>query len=98
MKFTLCTPRQAATNLVQRIRKRRKFEGLTQSELAEKAGIPLSTYSLFERTGEASLANVLRVAMVLGEPAKIVEIIPEPEFRSLDDVEKSVELERKRIQ
>jgi len=92
MGLSLFTPDQAAKKLVQRIREQRKVAGMTQAELAAKAGIALSTYSLFERTGEGSLSNVLRVAMVLGDPGRITEIIPEPHYRSLDEVERAAKV------
>ena len=51
--------------LGERLAAHRKNRGLTQPELAEKAGIGLSTLVRLETTGQANVSNLLRVLRTL---------------------------------
>ena len=55
-----------ANDLVERVRVRRKAQGLTQRRLADRSGVSYSSLRRFETTGEISLTSLLRLAQTLG--------------------------------
>lgn len=50
----------------QRLRRQRLAKGWTQYELAERAGVSVSTLKLMEREGKGSIQRLAKVAVVLG--------------------------------
>ncbi|GHC07896.1 helix-turn-helix domain-containing protein [Cerasicoccus arenae] len=84
----LKTPREAINETIERVKSLRIEQGYTQEDLAERAGIPFSTYRHFEQTGKISLERLLKVAMVLGDPSRLIELFPESKYQSLDEVER----------
>jgi transcriptional regulator with XRE-family HTH domain len=60
--------------------------GLTQSQLAARAGMPLPTYKVFERSGRISLDRMLAVVEVLGRSAEWADLLRPTTPKSLDDV------------
>lgn len=64
--LSLTTPLEVAQTLASRVRERRLEQGWTQAELAERAGLRLATYVLFERTGRIALVRLARVLEALG--------------------------------
>lgn len=65
IELTLHTPASEARELASRVKKRRLALHWTQSELATRAGMPLSTYRHFEQTAQISLQGLLSVASAL---------------------------------
>jgi transcriptional regulator with XRE-family HTH domain len=61
------------------------LRGLRQAELASRAGVGVATVQRFEQTGNASLANVLRVATALSAEAAFDRMFEPPPYASLDD-------------
>lgn len=59
------TPLSVAQAVANRVKQRRLALRLTQAELAQKAGLPLATYRLFETKGQISFAGLLQVAFAL---------------------------------
>ena len=66
MAFMLRTPREAAADIAQRIRAERLGRGWTQPQLAQRAGLSVATYRLFERSGKISLHRLLAIVSALG--------------------------------
>jgi transcriptional regulator with XRE-family HTH domain len=60
------TPLEQCAALGQRARQWRLAAGLTQRELAARAGLALGTVRTLERRGAAQLVSVARVAAALG--------------------------------
>jgi transcriptional regulator with XRE-family HTH domain len=58
---------------------------MRQAELASRAGVGVATVQRFERTGNASLANVLRIATALSAEAAFDRLFEAPAYASLDD-------------
>jgi transcriptional regulator with XRE-family HTH domain len=68
-----------------RARQLRVMRKLRQTELAERAGIGVATVVRFEKTGSASLSNVLRIATALGADAGFDKLFEAPPYASLDE-------------
>jgi transcriptional regulator with XRE-family HTH domain len=71
--------------LGQRARNLRIFRQLRQGDLASRAGVALGTVARFERTGRASVENVLRIASVLGAAGGFERLFELPKYRTLDE-------------
>ena len=67
-------------------RKRRLAHNITQKELADKSGVPLSTLKKFEQSGEISLTSILAIAEALGALEEFEELFPIPPATSLDQL------------
>ena len=59
------TPLSVAQAVASRVKQRRLALRLTQVELAQKAGIPLATYRLFETKGQIAFSGLLQIAFAL---------------------------------
>lgn len=71
-----------------RLRDHRKARGWTQAELAERAGVSLSTLKLLEREGSGSLQRLAKVAVVLDLDGGLRGLFDEaPAYASLEEVE-----------
>ncbi len=84
--------------LGQRARRLRILGNLQQQELAKRSGLGVATLVRFERSGRASIENVLRIAVALGAEASFDRLFEEPKYRNLDDaLGRSKTVERKRV-
>jgi len=68
-----------------RARQLRLVRGLPQEELAEHAAVGLATVRRFEKTGRASIENVLRIATALGAERAFDQLFEAPPYASLDE-------------
>jgi len=68
-----------------RARDLRLLRELRQADLAAHAGVGLATIHRFEKTGSASLENVLRIATALGADASFERLFEAPPYASLDE-------------
>ncbi len=59
------TPSSVALAVAARVKQRRLALRLTQVELAQKAGMPLATYRLFETKGQIAFSGLLQIAFAL---------------------------------
>ncbi len=69
----------------ERARKLRLMRNLRQEELATRAGVGIATVRRFEKTGGASIENVLRIATVLNAERTFEKLFEAPPFASLDE-------------
>ncbi|HEX4382068.1 MAG TPA: helix-turn-helix transcriptional regulator [Myxococcales bacterium] len=67
-----------------------------QREIAARAGVSLGTVMRFERTGRASMENVLRIALALGADEAFGSLFAPPKYQTIDEA-LARPLERKRI-
>lgn len=72
--------------LGERARQLRLSRKLSQQELADRAGLGVATIHRFEKVGNASLENVLRIATALRAEAPLATLFELPEYASLDEV------------
>ena len=59
------TPLSVAQEVAERAKQRRTSMRLTQAELAQKAGLSLSTYRRFEQQGQIAFSGLLQIAFAL---------------------------------
>ena len=76
---------ETLTAIGERARQLRLLRKLRQSELAARAGIGVATVHRFEKTGTASLENVLRIATALSAEAAFDKLFEPPAYASLED-------------
>ncbi|NYT61923.1 helix-turn-helix domain-containing protein [Alcaligenaceae bacterium] len=65
MDFSFATASQISKELGARLKVARIAQGLTQPDLAIKAGVSLSTVRNLERTGDCSLGTLIKVAQAM---------------------------------
>ena len=82
----LKTPYEISMELAKKARDKRKYMKLTQQQLAEKSGVSLSSLKRFERTGEISLASLLKIAMVLDSLKDFEKVFEKPEYTSIEEI------------
>ena len=86
--FTLRNPNHLIRQIGQRIRDHRKARGWSQTELAERAGVSLSTLKLLEREGKGSLQRLAKVAVILDLDQGLRQLFSGiPAYTSLDEVQ-----------
>ena len=79
----LKTPRDVRMELAERVRAERLRQNMTQEELADRAGVSLSTLRRFERTGDISLKVFVEMAFVLRRMDGFEALFSKPPVRSL---------------
>ncbi len=100
MSATPLPPRFAdvLAGLGRRARELRLLAELQQKELAVRAGVSLATVRRFEKTGRASVENVLRLASALRADAGFDRLFELPRYGSLDEaLERPTRLTRQRV-
>lgn len=81
-----------------RAAKLRLLRKLRQAELAERAGIGVATVHRFEKTGVASMENVVLIAIALNAEEAFEALFAPPPFASLDEaLARPAKLKRRRI-
>lgn len=80
------SPAQVQAQLATRLRALRLRLCWTQATLAARAGVSLPTVRRFERDGQTTLCNFLRLAHALGALDELAGLFPAPALRSLDEL------------
>jgi transcriptional regulator with XRE-family HTH domain len=73
-------------NVAQRVKQRRLEAEFTQKELAQRAGIPLSTYRRFERTGEVAFRSLLMLGVALNMTDEFDTLFSQKIYKNIDDL------------
>lgn len=85
--FQLRNPNRLIREIGRRLRDHRKARGWSQAELAERAGVSLSTLKLLEREGRGSLQRLAKVAVILDLDEGLRQLFgTPPAYASLDEV------------
>ena len=90
------TASQISSEIANRVRSRRKEKKLTQSELAEKAGVSFASYKRFEQKHEIALDSLIKIALALDSEDDFDTLFSRREFSSIQELiasEKSREKE-----
>lgn len=88
LPLDLQNPREMARTLARRVKALRLDRGWTQQEIAERAGLALTTYRQFERTGRISLERLLKLAVILDAREGFEHLFARPPAQSLAELEK----------
>ncbi|SCW66302.1 Helix-turn-helix [Rhizobium mongolense subsp. loessense] len=84
--FNLTSPTEVIRGLSERMKRRRIDAGLTQRELAVRAGVSYGSLRLFEETGKISLEAIVKIAFVLEAEAEFEHLFPPRPPKTIDDV------------
>ncbi len=90
------TFRDTLRAIAARAKQLRLVRGLRQAELAARAGVGVATIHRFEKTGTASIENVLRIATALDADAVFEKLFEAPPYASLDEALARPEVTRRR--
>jgi len=82
----MISPSDLIRGLSERMKRRRIDVGLTQRELAARAGVSYGSLRLFEKTGKISLEALVKVAFVLEGEAEFEHLFPPRPPKTIDDV------------
>ena len=80
------TAPEIAGEVAAQVRARRKEHGLTQAELARKAGMSLTSYKRFEQKGLIAFAALIRIAIALDCENDFDTLFATTYYRSIEDV------------
>lgn len=87
-------PDVLAREIGARVRRLRLVAGWTQVELAERAGVSVSTLKLLEASGKGSLQRLAKLAVALNVDGDLRGLFTEP--RRLESMEAVERMERQR--
>ena len=80
------TQGEISAELASRVRARRKEQGLSQAELAERSGVSLGSLKRFEQVHEISLSSFVKLLMTLGYDGDLDALLARRSYRSIDEV------------
>ncbi|MCR2050072.1 helix-turn-helix domain-containing protein [Acetatifactor muris] len=80
------TPKEISGSIVKNVRARRKEAHLTQEQLSRKSGVSLGSVKRFERTGEISLASLIRISVVLDCQEDFLQLFAKKQYRSIQEI------------
>jgi transcriptional regulator with XRE-family HTH domain len=85
LDFNFSKPDEIVKRLCERLRTERLAQQMTQSDLAGRAGVGVTTVSNLEAGRNVGMETVVRVAVVLGR-SKELEALFLPRLESVDDI------------
>jgi len=80
------TPKELIAKLAQRIEKERRLQKIKQSELADKAAIPLPTYKQFIYHQKISVENLFKLLFALKLHDNIAGLLHDRPSATLDEL------------
>lgn len=83
--FNFSKPDEIVKQLCERLRTERLAQQMTQSDLAGRAGVGVTTVSNLEAGRNVGMETVVRIAVVLGR-SKELEALFLPRLESVDDI------------
>jgi transcriptional regulator with XRE-family HTH domain len=96
MTYLIASPQELVRLVAERAKARRLKLGRRQADLAEAAGLALSTIQRFESGRDIGFEALAKIALALGAEDGLAALFPEPEVRSIDEVLRG-QRKRKRI-
>jgi transcriptional regulator with XRE-family HTH domain len=98
IQINTVTPSNICLTVAARVKSRRLELNLTQNGLAARAGVNIETYRKFERIGEISLNNLVKLAIALDVTSDFATLFAQKQYQSLDDLLEVEKSNRKRGQ
>lgn len=96
LDFTFLTAPELCQEFAQRLKAQRMQQGISQPELALRAGVALGTVSGFEKTGKGTFETVLRLVIALGLASEMAALfVKKP--TSIQELEASLKPARQRV-
>lgn len=95
LDFGFATEQEIRTELGRRLHAQRLAQGLTQAELAERAGISINTLGALENKGKCTLENFIRTAMGLGVAGELQALFT-LKIKSIAQMERAEQAKRVR--
>lgn len=80
------TQGEVSAELAQRLRARRKEQGLSQAELAARSGVSLGSLKRFELQHEISLTSLVKLAIALGYQGDFDSLFARRSYGSIEEV------------
>ena len=79
-------PMEIQKKIARKEKERRKDKGLTQEELARRAGLSLSSLRRFEQTGEISFASLVRIGSILDDEKAFLDLFAPQEYQTMKEL------------
>lgn len=79
-------PMEIQKEIARKEKARRKDKGLTQEELARRAGLSLASLRRFEQTGEISFASLVRIGSVLDDEKAFLDLFAPLEYQTMKEL------------
>ena len=95
MAFEFSSADEVCTELGQRIRTQRLLQGISQLDLAGRAGVSHGTVRNMEATGQASMVSFIRIVQALGLVAELEPLFV-ARIKTIADMEKAQTTPRQR--
>lgn len=86
IEFEQKTSTELVREVARRVRERRKELGLTQVQLADRAGMSLASYKRFEQKGLVSFQSLAAISIALGCSSDLDGLFAKKGYRSIDEV------------
>ena len=96
IQISQVSPKDICKDISGRVKARRLELNLTQCGLANRAGVNIETYRKFERIGEISLLNLVKLALAMDMSNEFNVLFSQHQFQTLDDLLEQNESTRKR--
>jgi len=80
------TVKDICQSIADRVKSRRLEMNLTQNGLSARSGVNIETYRKFERKGEISIQNLVKIAFVMDVTSDFDTIFAQKQYESLDDL------------
>lgn len=79
-------PMEIQKEIARKEKARRKDKGLTQEELARRAGLSLASLRRFEQTGEISFASLVKIGSVLDDEKAFLDLFAPQEYQTMKEL------------
>jgi transcriptional regulator with XRE-family HTH domain len=86
-EYELFTPEEVAQQLAEKVQALRLARNWKQVTLAERSGVTVASLRRFERTGQVSLQNLLKLTFTLGRLSDFESLLQAPTARSISELE-----------
>lgn len=91
IEFSIASSKQIEQALCSRLEKIRLTNNITQSQLAEEAGVSTKTIYRMEKGDGVSLDTFIRILMALGIQHNLEVLLPDPTIRPIERIDQHTE-------